>query len=1152
MPRRIALVLIALLVALPILAWGGFQIWLRTVPPEFRAQIEQFSTWQFIGIVRETISPPPFADRGGFGRRIYEGRGDSPWVRRSALDGRPRMLAAALGPEQWIAYSTETGALHQFWRGDIDYTGPVFDAAHGFEPTSRGEAYLRPSTGPAWSIEWQGELHPAHVQWIAHGFDPGSGGLWLRYRLRPPADLMAAAMARGEATDAAHERIVTEWPELAGAAPLPAATLSRRFAFSPGPALTLDLSTTDGLRMEGASPTPASGAGSGRVRIAEGIREAHLVQTFDAPRLALDEAPPPDTPVGDPFAEHDCYSCHNERERVVGPAWSEVALRYAGANRGITEKQLARRIREGGVGVWGDVPMTAHPELSGTEAIQLARIILDTPPSEPPARVTEDDGSEATWTFETDTEPAPAGLHPTLSTRPVDVPGFTPKVGGLAWRADGALAVSTWDRDGAVFAVHGLLDASRPVEVERIAEGLHEPLGLAAQGDRLFVMQKQEITELLDHDGDGWTDEYRTISNDWAVTSNFHEFGFGLLARGDELFATLGVCVLTGGKSCRQQTADRGTLIRVSLESGRAFRLASGFRTPNGIGFAADRGILLADNQGDWLPSSKLIHIAPGADPDRDPGPDDTPDHTANSTPDHTRDYTPDYGWRAPGDLRTQDGVTPPTLWLPQNEIGNSPTQPLSLSSGPYAGQVVFGDIYNGGLKRATLEEVGGTLQGAAFHFSGGFQAPINRLISTPGGGFVVGQVGSRGNWGEPGKAWFGLEVVEMGDRPAFEPLRVEARTDGFDVVFTRPLADDVEPEAADFLARDWYYVPSEIYGGPKYGLRDLEVASVVLSPDRTRLTLVLPDLLAERIVYLRLDPRLRSAEGERLWVTEAWYTLNQLPARDQRVVSLDPASAARPDVAAGPATPSAPRGSSSELASEAPPNTLTEAERAAGWRLLFDGHSFAGWKIYGHEDDEIEHWTIEDEALHFTRDVSIAGLIWNHVNPFTPGAVDLMTRERFADFELRIDWRISEGGNSGIFYAIPNEDTPLSWDYALEMQVLDDATHYDGEIDRHRAGDLYDLQSLSRNAARPVGEWNTARIRVEGPRVRHWLNDQLVADLVRGSPEWNAALAASKFEGKEGFGLAREGHIALQDHGDLVWYRNVKILPLEPSASAD
>lgn len=355
----------------------------------------------------------------------------------------------------------------------------------------------------------------------------------------------------------------------------------------------------------------------------------------------------------------------------------------------------------------------------------------------------------------------------------------------------------------------------------------------------------------------------------------------------------------------------------------------------------------------------------------------------------------------------------------------------------------------------------------------------------------------------------------------------MSATTRGFEIHFTRALASDRELTPKDFELSDWFYVPSEIYGGPKYDVRELEVETVTLSSDRRVASITVPDRLPGRVVYLHLDASIRSQRNETLWVNEAWYTMNVLPTNAQATPMRAPLS--------GPAV------------SGAPPNTLSRAEEAAGWRLLFDGRSFEGWKIYGAEDDSIEFWEIQEGAIAFTRDVSFAGLVWNHLNPFTPGSADLMTKERFGDFELSIDWRISPGGNSGIFYLVPDESSSLAWDLGLEMQVLDDDGHSDGQIDHRRAGNLYDLQALARDVARPVGEWNTARIRVRGDHLEHWLNGHRLVDIRRGSPEWQDAIATSKFADNDKFGMATRGHITLQDHGDLVWYRNVKIreLPL-------
>ena len=1075
--RRFLVLSVILMITLPLIAFAGFRIWLAQQPTDLRAQIEQFSTLEFLGLIKNTLLPSPIVDRAGFDRRAHIGRGHSPWVLRSSLDGRPRMLAAALAPDLWLAYSTETASIHQFWTGDIDYTGPVYDARHGREPRSHGNAFLRAPFETAWRIQQNGEWRPAQIQWRGHGFSPDSGALWIRF------DVFS---------EDGPKRTVTEWPEREISIELPGAALTRRFEIMDGPPIALV--TSDGGK--------ASVATTGITQrdelyvFAPNIRNATLRQEFD--RATEDLTPPePISYAEDPFSEYDCNTCHSKQERIVGPAWSEIALRETGTNRDIATKLLATRIREGSKGRWGGPEMPAHPDLSPAEAATLASNILDTNPAEAPTAPADAVDAEATWTFRSDTLPAPTTLHPTLRSYGIESPDFTPLVGGLAWLPDGRLGVSTWDPDGAVFAIDGWADQEAPPEITRIAEGLHEPLGLAVVDDGIYVMQKQEITRLLDLNDDDWVDEYRTIANDWPVTSNFHEFGFGLEAKDGALYGSLSACVLNGGKSCRDQTASRGRVFRVPLGGDAASPspieyLASGFRTPNGLGFSPQGELFVTDNQGDWLPSSKIIHVRQGRH----------------------------YGWRGPGVTLDEKTVSPPALWLPQNEVGNSPTEPLFLTRGPYADQLIFGDIYNGGLKRAALEQVGNTIQGAAFHFSGGLLGPVNRLLAKPeGDGFVVGQVGSHGNWGEPGKRHFGIEVVDMNEGTAFEPLSMSIRPDGFEIEFTQALAPGLDLSSEEMVLRDWFYVASEIYGGPKYDLRDLEVSAVRLSEDRKRLFLRVPALEPGRIVYLRLPESIRSESGEALWVREAWYTVNAIP----------------------------PKNTSPDLNGPPPSNVnrLTKEEREQGWRLLFDGQGFEGWKIYGAEDDATPYWVIDDDAFHFTRDVSFAGLIWNHINPFTPGAIDLMTREKFRNFELVIDWRLSAGGNSGIFYLVPNEDSALAWDYAVEMQVLDDDAHPDGQIDLHRAGDLYDLQSLARGAARPVGEWNTARIRVDGERLQHWLNDVLVADIVRGSAAWDKAIAASKFEGTEGFGRAAEGHIVLQDHGDPVWFRNIKVREL-------
>jgi hypothetical protein len=178
-------------------------------------------------------------------------------------------------------------------------------------------------------------------------------------------------------------------------------------------------------------------------------------------------------------------------------------------------------------------------------------------------------------------------------------------------------------------------------------------------------------------------------------------------------------------------------------------------------------------------------------------------------------------------------------------------------------------------------------------------------------------------------------------------------------------------------------------------------------------------------------------------------------------------------------------------------PNQLTDAERAAGWRLLFDGKTAAGWHGYGRHDFPAG-WQVVDGAL--TR-VGAAG--------------DIVTDERFRDFELTLDWKVAPGGNSGIFYrgteSADPEKHPL-FESAPEMQVLDDARHADGESPLTSAGSNYGLYPAPRGVVRPANQWNRVRILVRGNHVEHWLNATKVVEYELGSADWKQRVRTSKF----------------------------------------
>ncbi len=211
-------------------------------------------------------------------------------------------------------------------------------------------------------------------------------------------------------------------------------------------------------------------------------------------------------------------------------------------------------------------------------------------------------------------------------------------------------------------------------------------------------------------------------------------------------------------------------------------------------------------------------------------------------------------------------------------------------------------------------------------------------------------------------------------------------------------------------------------------------------------------------------------------------------------------------------------------------PNALSESEREAGWTLLFSGDGLDGWRGY-QQDEAPAAWQATDGTLHFTPGQDEGG--------------DLVTTDTYGDFVLSLDWRITEGGNSGIFYRA-TETNDRIWETAPEVQLLDNEGHPDSQDPTHRVGALYDLYAPSTDATRPPGEWNRTCISVEDDHVEHWINGERVVSADIGSDEWDERFAESKFSEWEDFAQAERGRIGLQDHGNEAWFRNIKIRPLD------
>ncbi len=427
----------------------------------------------------------------------------------------------------------------------------------------------------------------------------------------------------------------------------------------------------------------------------------------------------------------------------------------------------------------------------------------------------------------------------------------------------------------------------------------------------------------------------------------------------------------------------------------------------------------------------------------------------------------------AGGFVRNRNQATP-LVYVPDVEADAKATVSV-INHETYGGQFLIAGVPES--RRVFVERVGDEMQGCALRF---------------------GQ-----NCGP---------ALTASDQPTFELLSVEARRNGLEIRFTKPLDTRIGWDPETYYVEQWPFraeaTKRRSAEATQDDVRDVAtpardgvvypVKSASVSDDRRKVFLEITSLKPSHVVYLRLLPPCISEDGELPWSTEAWYTLNALPQSERGEVR----------------TPPPPE----------PQNVLTDEEQAAGWRLLFDGQTTAGWRGYKKDGFPDDGWKVIHGCL---------------VRVGRGG--DICTVDEFDNFELRLEWRISAAGNSGVFYRV-DEQLGWPWESGPEMQVLDNTEHADGQNPRTSAGSCYAIYAPARDVTQPVGLFNQVRIVARGRHIEHWLNDAKVVEYELESPAWEALLAESKFKTMPRHGRVPRGHIVLQDHGDRVWYRNIKI----------
>ncbi len=1078
------------------------------------------------------------------------------WVFRSVLDKNARIATMAIAPGYWLSYDATNCGLYKFWNGDLKFDGAVYTTVHGPQPTSEGGALEEGSTGnKVWSVKVNGEPLAVKPRYRGHYIDVLDRSLvHFQYDFSVKGKVLR----------------VNETPQLLWESGKPVG-LRRQFSVGnyvngqfqgqafDGATIQVVLGKTNGLLKNFKSM-------GGKLSVSKGQNEFEISENlstvdafFDAPKTSPSvELKPSEllasiSPQGggnqskgdlrEPGLAFRAYQLDRAMLYIprlvpnqtpnINRKIDQIAFSDA-SDFGIKDKFYANisgwiKVEAGGLYKFrlgsddGSRLMIKNEKIIDNDGIHEATSLegsVELGPGSHPLRLeyfnnTPEEFLQLEWkkpgdanwelvpeeAFETiadevhvvspgfkkvidllfpqrpgDGRPE-TSIHPSfdLSTpRPKD---FNPIVGGIDFYPDGRMLICTWDPDGAVIEVTGAQsgDPSK-VKIRRIATGLAEPLGIKIVGKDIYVSQKQEITRLRDLDGDGMIDEYFALANGFGVTSNFHEFTFGLVFDKGFLYANLAIGIDAGGRSTAEQNIDRGRTVKVNIKTGDYEFIASGLRTPNGIGKNAKGEIFITDNQGDWLPSCKLIELTPGSF----------------------------YGNRSvdPNGTKGLKEVLP-VCWFPQGEIGNSTSQPAPFEYGPYKGQMIVGDVTHGGLKRIFMERINGRYQGTAFRMTQGLESGINRVVVGPDKAIYVGGIGSTGNWGQEGKERFGLQRLAYNGKTAFEMVAIRPMKNGAEVELTKPMMDNGLPMyLSDYFVSSWTYVPENTYGGPKVDEKRLDVKSVSISKDRKKLFLEFDGEASNRIVYFKLPSEMQSADGDLLWSTEAWSTVNSVPNRVGKVAPTN-AVATR--------------------------SVLSSEEKALGFQFLFDGSSLSSFRAYNKKEMP-KGWVIADGVMAYV--------------PGVEGG-DIVTRDQFTDFDFRLEWKIAEGGNSGIMTHVKEIQGSASYQSGIEMQVLDNDRHGDGKNPLTSAGSAYGLYAPTQKVCLQANEWNSARIVSKGNHVEHWLNGVKIVEYDKDSADFKEKLAKSKFKDWKDFAKYSVGHIAFQDHGDVVAYRNIRIRKL-------
>lgn len=446
------------------------------------------------------------------------------------------------------------------------------------------------------------------------------------------------------------------------------------------------------------------------------------------------------------------------------------------------------------------------------------------------------------------------------------------EVGGMSFMPDGRLGVAT--RRGEVWLIDNpVMAGTSSPHYQRFAYGLHEPLGLAWHEGSFYTSQRGELTRLIDTDGDAVADQYQTVYS-WPLEGNYHEYSYGPLMQDDgSMIVMLNLGWIGYGASLSKW---RGWTLSIA-PNGEMTPIATGMRSPAGMGMNVAGDLFYAENQGDWIGSGYITHVETGdfvGNPAglRWTGEEESP---LSLKPDEI----PDTGQPLFEVAKEIDAFKPPAVWFPHTILGISTSDIVPDTThgkfGPFAGQLFVGDQGHSKITRVFLEKVQGVYQGVAIPFREGFASGVLRMAWDPEGGMMVGQT-SRG-WGATGKEPYALERLVWTGKIPFEMHTVQAMPDGFLITLTKPVDRSSAANTDNYSVESFTYKYHSNYGSPPINIATHQVEAAVVSEDSLEIRLVL-DGLREGYIYSINAEGIHSGNGDPLLHSTAFYTMNRLP----------------------------------------------------------------------------------------------------------------------------------------------------------------------------------------------------------------------------------------------------------------------------------